>query len=85
MVKRKANASLDDWLRSRVAAPEPQLVVEVAAEEGIAAVEDSTTPEVQSATTVEPVTENNADVATSEQDASEWFWSLLESLGYELW
>ena len=85
MVKRKANVSLDDWLMSRVAAPKPQLIVKVATEEGIAVVEDSTTPEVQSAATVEPVTENNADVAASEHDASEWLWSLLESLGYELW
>ena len=71
MVKRRANASLDDWLRSRVAASEPQFVVEVAAEEGIVAVEDPTTPEVQLAATVEPVTENRVDVATSEQAAAE--------------
>ena len=85
MVKRKADVSLDEWLMSRVNAPEPQLVVEVAAKEGIAAVEDSTTIEVQSAATVEPVTEDNVDVAASEHDTSDWFWSLLEHLGYELW
>ena len=83
MVKRKADVSLDEWLMSRVNAPEPQLVVEVAAKEGIPAVEDSTTTEVQSAATV--VIEDNADVAASEHDTSDWFWSLLEHLGYELW
>lgn len=48
-------------------------------------ISEGPTVEVQYEVKGEPVAEAHADVAGSEHEAAAWFWSLLESLGYELW
>ena len=84
MVKRKAEISLDEWLTSGARAVDYNPAVDAANEEGTV-ISEGPTVEVQSGVKREPVAETHADVAGSEHDAAAWFWSLLESLGYELW
>ena len=85
MVKRKADQSLDDWLREG----------EEVARLNRAAIVVTSEPPSQVAC---PVTDkvlpgevNGAEVVTSveegsaEGEASNWFWELLANAGYETW
>ena len=85
MVKRKADQSLDDWLREG----------EEIARLNRAAIVVTSEPHSQE---VDPVTDkvspgevNGAEVVTAveggsaEGEASNWFWELLANAGYEIW
>ena len=76
---------MDEWLKRGVNAADSNPAAEAANEGATVVADGPTVAEVQSELKVEHVTEVHADVAVTEQDASEWFWSLLEHLGYELW
>ena len=85
MTKRKATESLDEWLIERRLASEAQIpVVEVPLEPSIAT--PSPTAETNPPQVInEPVIGVPTEVDITEEVASEWFWALLEQLGYERW
>lgn len=85
MIKKKADIGLDEWLRL---------------EPALARVEDARTTAVESevgsnptpANEVSPTREETdvaaslaAEVASNQDDPSEWFWVLLEQSGHERW
>ena len=85
MVKRNAKVDLKEWLRmvlaiSRMeAASQSPVVNEDAAEPNPA----TTASSVNKGTSVEVTPP--ADVATDQEDTSDWFWLLLEQSGYSRW
>ena len=84
MVKRKAATSLDEWLTSGVEIAKPTPTSEVV-NEGAEVTVAAPTAKVRTEVKEGPASEANADVAVNDQEVADWFWSLLETLGYELW
>ena len=84
MVKRKAAISLDEWLTRGVEIADSTPALEVV-NEGVEVAVAAPTAEVRPELKEEPTTEASVDVAVTEQEAADWFWSLLDTLGYELW
>ena len=84
MVKRKAAINLDEWLTSGVEIARPTPVSEVVNEEAAVTL-TAPTAEVRTEVKEGLASEANADVAANDHEVADWFWSLLETLGYELW
>ena len=85
MVKRKAEISLEEWL-DMAAAPSEAKNTNITAAKSDEELKPSPTaeqglPEVKDG----PVTSIPADVSLAESESSEWFWVLLEQVGYERW
>ena len=85
MVKRKAANSLDEWLSEgdlASAAKQPNTEITT---------EPCTTPPPPTAEIVQPQVASEpslvvtAKVDITEDEAANWFWSLLEQSGYERW
>ena len=83
MVKRKAAISLDEWLVER------RVVLEVQQPEAGVATGPCINPHSPVAKTVPPQEVNElitgfpAEVDITEEEAANWFWSLLEQAGFE--
>lgn len=85
MTKRKASESLDEWLnggRSELEIPSPvtELSADPVLDTSPATAEASSVP-----VTSEVVIESSTRVDTTEEQAVEWFWQLLEQAGFVLW
>ena len=94
MVKRKAEVSLEEWLREGPSSPETGPTATVAAEGTPSASNNPTveanrpipTPEVPTEPVpAGPVTAPAAERGVSVEDKDHWFWVLLEESGYERW
>ena len=97
MVKRKSETSLDEWLAQGVRRPEPATAI--AYEVSETQTSNRSAPIVHSPTTAKPdqpaaaelavgtvpVDTNQPQRPVTEVEAHEWFWLLLESVGYERW
>ena len=85
MVKRKATTSLDEWLReSELASAARRTYTDVTTET------DNLTPTPTAAgipprMTTETPTVETAEVEVACDEATNWFWKILEQSGYELW
>ena len=85
MVKRKATESLDEWLHEgELAAAARRLNIEVAPEVGNTTV-TPTAESVQPQVAKETPTAGPAEAEVTNDEASNWFWAILEQSGYELW
>ena len=94
MVKRKAEVSVDEWLRGGTPIPVDNSTVAVAVEvKPLASIYPtvevaSINPATEAATVTapaEPVIAPVTEGAVSIEDEAHWFWALLEASGYEQW
>lgn len=86
MVKRKADISMDEWLSKSVGIPEESSSIATVVPDLRAVTTNGPTEGVDAdPATTGPVPVPVANMATDEEGASDWFWSLLEQCGYELW
>ena len=80
MVKRKADKSLDEWVK------EGEAISAATQTYAKTPIEQCATAErVQPQVTTEPLAVAPADVAATEDEVADWFWALLEQSGYERW
>ena len=85
MGKRKATESLDEWLHEgELAAAARRVNVEVAPE-GDNTTVTPTAESVQPQVAKETPTAGPADAGVTDDEASNWFWAILEQSGYERW
>ena len=85
MVKRKAVDSLDEWLKKgELASAARRLDTEIVAEIDNQ-IPSSTAEGVPPQMTKGIPTVAPAEVEVSSDEAANWFWSILEQAGYELW
>lgn len=85
MVKRKAVDSLDEWLKKGELASaarrlDAESIAETESQIPSSTAEGITPQTAKGIPTVEP-----AELEVSSDEAANWFWSLLEQAGYELW
>ena len=85
MVKRKASESIDEWLKEgESASVARQQTTEIATEPN-PALPSPTVESVPPQVTEEAVAVAPADVEVTDDEAANWFWSLLEQSGYKRW
>ena len=85
MVKRRADKSLEEWLGESVVVSEHNQADVVTPKEKRAMPPSPIAEVVQSGVTTYSVVVTSVDVAATEDEASRWFWELLEQYGYERW
>lgn len=85
MVKRKADSSLDEWLARGHEVSEVNPVATVPVGTELVQVESPAVAVVVDQAISEPVPVPTDNVASDEDEASAWFWALLEVAGYERW
>ena len=85
MVKRKAEVSIDEWLRERGTQPDNCPEITAAAEGVPTRVDTPVATAVTESSPVELVSQAAADVATPIEEEAGWFWELLKAVGYEVW
>lgn len=84
MVKRKATESLDEWLKEGELAAAARRENTETVTETDNPVPNSTAESVPPHTANETPTVAPAEVEVSSDEASSWFWTILEQSGYEL-
>ena len=85
MVKRKANVSIDEWLRGGTSLPNTNQADTVIAEERLVPSNDPTAEVVVELVPVGPIITPVTNVAVSVEEEAHWFWALLKESGYERW
>lgn len=85
MVKCKTDISLDEWLARSAVIPEASYSVAAVPEPRPVPIDVPTEEVAVDPVTTGPVSAPVANVATHEEGSSDWFWSILEQCGYELW